>query len=286
MTADPDTDRHHDHDTLKPAQGTRDQEQEGLRPEHPDEQGSGSSSQRSGTAARTGPHGGRRGLSRAAILDAAVALVDAEGLQELTMRRLGLDLKVEAMSLYRYVPSRESLLDGMVETVVDELYADPEVYLQPRHGWEDYLRRLAAGVRRVALSHPRLFPLVATRPAAAPWVRPPLRSLRWMEAFLGGLVASGFNDDTAAAVYRAFTSFLLGHLLLDVAGRQVDLTVLADSSPGSPAGRTSADPDDPLASYPYLQRMQGVLSQDYSAEEFDSSLDNLLARLGRLLPAA
>jgi len=228
----------------------------------------------------------RRGLSRPAIVAAAVAFVDARGLSELTMRHVAERLHVEAMSLYRYVPSRESLLDGMVEAVVDALYADPEVYLQPRHGWEDYLSRLAYGVRRIAMDHPRLFPLVATRPPAAPWVRPPLRSLRWMDSFLAGLVACGFTDDAAAQVYRAFTSFLLGHLLLDVAAMEVDISAVADTSPGSPAAAgagTGADAADPLAEYPVLQRMQDNLSQDFAEKEFAGSLDNLLSRLGELL---
>ncbi len=229
----------------------------------------------------------RRGLSRDTIVDAAIALVDDDGLADLTMRHVANRLEVEAMSLYRYVPSREALLDAMVEAVVDGLYADPEVYLAPRHGWEDYLSRLAFGVRRIAMDHPRLFPLVATRPPAAPWVRPPLRSLRWMDSFLSGLVDSGFDDDAAAAVYRAFTSFLLGHLLLDVAALNVDISAVADTSAGPLVDGGDGVPPagDPLADYPVLRRMEPKLSEDFAQAEFTSSLDNLLSRLGDLRPA-
>ena len=76
----------------------------------------------------------RLAFRRSRVLHAEVGLVDAEGLQELSMRRLSRELGVEAMALYRYVPSREYLLDGVVETVVDEPYADPEAHLQPHHG--------------------------------------------------------------------------------------------------------------------------------------------------------
>jgi len=172
-----------------------------------------------------------RRLSRSGIVTAAVEFVDSNGLGALTMRRLGASLNVQAMALYGYVPSRENLLDAVVEAVVDELYADPQVHLEPRQGWPDYLTRLAYGVRRMAFAHPQIFPLVATRPPTAPWVRPPLRSLRWMNSFLNGLLGSGFTDLGAAAVYRAFTSFLLGHLLLDVAALQVDTSVIADTGP-------------------------------------------------------
>ena len=103
-----------------------------------------------------------------------MAFNDERGLKELSMRRLGAYLGVDAMALYRYVPSKEILLDGIVELVIDELYSDPDVHMSssPRD-WQDYLWRLAHGVRRIALAHPLVFPLVATRPPAAPWVRPP-----------------------------------------------------------------------------------------------------------------
>ena len=75
-------------------------------------------------------------------------------------------LGVEAMSLYNYVHSREDLLDGIVELVIDDLYGDPDVHMTSRE-WQEYLQRLAHGVRRIALAHPQIFPLIATRPPAA-----------------------------------------------------------------------------------------------------------------------
>ena len=119
------------------------------------------------------------GLDRRRVLAAAVEFIDEHGLAALTGRRLGAHLSLGAMARYRYVPSRESLIDGVVETVLDELQHDPEVHLTPLHGWQDYLHRLAHGIRRIALVHPAVFPTVSTRPPAAPWIRPPLRSLRW-----------------------------------------------------------------------------------------------------------
>ena len=230
-------------------------------------------------------------LNRRLILDTAVSFVEERGLAQLSMRRLAAALGVQAMSLYPHVPGREDLLDGMVETVVDQLYSDPEVFLEPRHGWEDYLRRVAYGLRRIAFAHPHLFPLVATRPPAAPWVRPPLRSLRWVNSFLAGLIQSGFSDRSAAATYRAFTSFLLGHLLLDVSGRAVDVTAAADSREGLPGnagnGERSGDPGagratDPLLAYPELRRLREHLTEDTSDREFQQSLDNLFDRLREL----
>ena len=59
------------------------------------------------------------------------------------------------MSLYRYIPGREELLDGVVDTIINEMYDDEEILDYPSHGWQDFLQRLAHGVRRIALTHPR-----------------------------------------------------------------------------------------------------------------------------------
>src|ERR687897_2261208 len=173
--------------------------------------------------------GSRRPLDQNLIIREAVRFIDEFGRDRLTMRRLGASLGVEAMALYRYVPGRENLLDGVVESVIDELYGDPDVHLRAAHGWQDYLQRLAHGVRRIALAPPEVFPLVATRPPAAPWVRPPLRSLRWVESFLDALIDSGFTEEAAVTAYRAYSSFLLGHLLLEVS--QKGVAVNAEDKP-------------------------------------------------------
>ncbi len=217
----------------------------------------------------------RQALDRRRIIEAAVAYVDRHGLRQLTMRSLGAELGVEAMSLYRYVPGREDLLEGILEAVIDELYGDPEVLLRANGNWQDYLQRLAHGVRRMALHHPHLFPLVATRPPAAPWVRPPLRSLRWVDSLLDSLIASGFSDEGAVAAYRAFSSFLLGHLLLEVAAAGADI---GPAENGEPSAVVGVD----LTDFPRLTGLQHYLSEDKSAEEFEESLENLIDRLERI----
>lgn len=213
-------------------------------------------------------------LDRERILAAALSYIEEHGLPRLSMRKLGAELGVEGMSLYRYVPGREALLDGVVESVVDEMYLDNDVLQEPTHGWQDYLQRLAHGVRHIALSHPQAFPLVASRPPEAPWLRPPLRSLRWVESFLNGLTSEGFSDEAAVAAYRAFTSFLLGHLLLEVStlGADVGPLDVLDDDAASLHRKTVGD-------FPHVDRMSGQLAQDHSAAEFEESLENLLDRL-------
>ena len=111
----------------------------------------------------------------------------------------------------------------------------------------------------MALAHPKAFPLVASRPVEAPWLRPPLRSLTWVEAFLDGLIAEGFSDEAAVAAYRAFTSFLLGHLLLEVAmlGADVGPLDVLDDGESATSGRW------PI---PTVHRLGDSLAENHSAQ--------------------
>ncbi len=211
-------------------------------------------------------------LDRQRIVLTALDFIDEHGLAGLSMRRLGQVLGVEAMSLYRHIPGKDELLDSVVEHLVIDMRSDELVQDSPEFGWQEFLQRLAHGVRRVALAHPKAFPLVASRPTEAPWLRPPLRSLDWVEMFLAGLTKEGFSDEAAAASYRSFSSFLLGNLLLEVASQGADLGPLdvIDEGPPSPDG---------LNDFPTLRRLRPHLSQDHAATEFEEALEDLLARI-------
>jgi TetR/AcrR family tetracycline transcriptional repressor len=193
-----------------------------------------------------------RGLSLDRIVSTTLELVDEEGIGAATMREVASRLGVRSMSLYRYVRDRDELLDAVVERIVGELADDPEVQLRPVDGWRPYLTGMAHGVRRYARAHPHAFPLVATRPPSAPWVNPPLRSLRWVEAMLSGLAGEGFSDEQVLFTYRTFNGFLLGYLLLETSAM-----ALRDPKPGdgsfastdtlsdefsSPSGTATANP--------------------------------------------
>jgi AcrR family transcriptional regulator len=188
------------------------------------------------------------------------------------------------MSLYRYVNGREDLLEGVVDHVVAELHLrrDHE-QLHPTNGWQAYLQWLAHAVRALAREHPNVFPLIATRHPAAPWLRPPLRSLRVVEDFLTTLISRGFSDARAAMAYRAFSSFLLGYLLLEA-------TVLGakTSPPEEPLDEggsdvPNADRELDLDKFPHIRRLQTQLSEDHAAAEFEQALEDLLDRLDRFI---
>lgn len=221
----------------------------------------------------------QRRLTRGAVLEGALTLLDDVGLAGFSMRRLGRGLGVEAMAVYHWFPSRGALLDAVVDRVVDELFGDPITQVSPDDGWEVFLTRLAHGVRGVAHRHPRVFPIIASRPTSAPWVRPPLRSLRWLDAFLEELVARGFDDEQAVAAYRSFTTLLLGSLLLEVSALGADL---------GPEDELEHQPGAlRLGEHPTVERLSGLLREDHAEEEFAIALRALLSRLGSdLRPAA
>lgn len=205
--------------------------------------------------------------------------MDTEGVQHLTMRRLGLHLNVEAMSLYRYVNGREDLLEGVVDQLVNTISTSPEHQLEPTDGWQAYLQWLAHSVRRLALTHPRIFPLIATRHPAAPWLRPPLRSLRIVEDFLVALTSRGFTDAQAVRAYRAFSSFLLGHLLLEVAASGAETAPVEEPLDEGDAVIGGGDQLLDLDGYPMVERLRPQLSEDHTDSEFEQALEALLDRM-------
>ena len=221
----------------------------------------------------------RTPLSRGRIVEAAIELADAQGLTALTMRRLGQVLGVEAMSLYHHVNGREDLLEGMVGCLVDGVRLPSHEPLGPADGWQAFLQHVAHDIRRVALEHPLLFPLVATRPPAAPWLRPPLRSLRIVETFLDGLLQRGLSDDQAVHVYKVFAGFLLGELLLEVAEAGAPTGPVDEPLDEGDAPVPNADQQILLDEYPTLLRLSEGLRAHDATGDFERALEALLDRL-------
>lgn len=193
------------------------------------------------------------------------------------MRGLGQQLGVEAMSLYRYVSGREDLLEAVVKVLLEDLRHTIDSQLSET--WQGYLQTLAHEVRQIAVDHPAAFPLVATRHPAAPWLRPPLRSLELVEDFLATLSHHGFTDQQVVGTYRSFSSFLLGHLLLESAVRGAETSPVEEPLDEGNATIPHEDGEVDLSGSPTITRLQDLLSQDRSSEEFEISLETLLDRL-------
>jgi AcrR family transcriptional regulator len=145
-------------------------------------------------------------LSRGAVLAAALAIIDRDGLQALTMRRLGKELGVEAMSLYHHVGSKDDLLDGIVDLVLEAVDLP-----RPDLDWPDWARQFTRAYRRIALEHPHVFPLIALRPLTTP------QALRPVEMSLEVLHRAGFDGRHALAAFQTLANFTSGFALEEIA---------------------------------------------------------------------
>lgn len=218
-------------------------------------------------------------LNRLLIIERATAMIDRDGVASLTMRSLGSALGVEAMSLYRHVNGRADLLEGISESLMGAIKVQPGPPLGRSHSWRSFLQDLAHEVRRVALVHPAAFPLVVTRHPGAPWLRPPLPSLPIVEAILHGLLGRGFTDYQAVATYRAFSSFLLGHLLVEcpMASASTPLTHKPHDVGGTVLRGLNGRCD--LDGYPTLAQLQPQLIENHPEADFEQALEHLLRRI-------
>ena len=145
----------------------------------------------------------REPLSRERVLAAAVALADAHGISALTMRRLAADLNVEAMSLHYHLRDKDTLLDGVVETVIAEIHA-AVARLGPDSGgkhWRTRLRQQFLAARHVMLRHPWAPRLLSTRRTI------PAGVYAYYDEIVGTLVGAGFSTSpTGHRLAGAWTS--------------------------------------------------------------------------------
>ncbi|ASU58202.1 TetR/AcrR family transcriptional regulator C-terminal domain-containing protein [Nocardiopsis dassonvillei] len=198
--------------------------------------------------------GQRAGLTRQSILEAGLDLADREGLAALSMRNLGAELGVEAMTLYHYIPSKDALLDGIVECVVSEA-------LPPRFAeasWQERLRGYANSLASVMAAHPNVVPLLMLQPAVTS------RNMETMESMLQSLHSAGFDLRQAVDVIYTLTGFVLGHVAVQAGIQGV-------RSHGRPAEERERDIDEDR--YPLLSRADKVSERD---ARFEFALDALI----------
>jgi AcrR family transcriptional regulator len=192
----------------------------------------------------------RKPLSRALVLETAVGLADHEGLGALSMRRLGQELGVEAMSLYHHVANKEALLDGMVDAVVAELNeaVGPGGGVDAARDWAAALRARVLVARKVMLKHPWLPSVLESRTS----ISAPL--IVYYEGVLATLRAGGFSNDLAHHTLHALGSKALGFSqeLFDPgkgggASEQTaaELTAMAEAFPHLTAMLAEVAHDDP-----------------------------------------
>ncbi len=145
-------------------------------------------------------------------MQTALDMIDADGIDALSMRKLGHALHRDPMRLYSHAESKEALLDAVAEMVLDDFTVPAAV----DDDWEQALCLAAQAFRAIALAHPRMVPLLVTRPMTLPLGLVPTASRRWLEALITVLIDAGFDEAGAMYAYRFFTGFLAGHVLHEI----------------------------------------------------------------------
>ena len=144
------------------------------------------------------------GLTIERIILTALALVDVEGLEALTVRRRADELSTGSASLYRHVSSRDELLVLVVDHVLGEIVL-PDVGLSGRAKVE----WLSKELRRVLIAHPRLLPALTASPLLGP------SAVRGAQNGLGNMLEAGFAPAVAVPAYLAMIDFVLGTVYFD-----------------------------------------------------------------------
>ncbi|TFV86967.1 TetR/AcrR family transcriptional regulator [Blastococcus sp. CT_GayMR16] len=217
------------------------------------------------------PGHGRARLSPERVLRAAIALADTGGLESLTMRRLGEDLGVEAMSLYKHVANKDALLDGMVDLVFAEIDlppGDPD--------WRTAMRERAVSARAALIRHPWATPLMQSRTAPGP------ATLRHHDTVIGTLRRAGFSIELTAHAFSALDGYIYGFAMQQ---RSLPFDTLEEAQE---VGRQmfARMPD---GMYPHLTELtvQHILQPGYDyGDEFEYGLNLILDGLDRALSAA
>jgi AcrR family transcriptional regulator len=200
-------------------------------------------------------------LSRDQVLTAAIALADTGGIASLTMRRLGEELGVEAMSLYNHVANKDDLLHGMVDAVFGEIDL-------PGHNenWKTAIRRRSVSFRDTLSRHPWATGLTDSGTSPGP------STLRHHDRVIGTFRNAGFSVAMAAHAFSAVDSYIYGFAM-----QEKSLPFTTEEETAAMAQIMLAQL--PAAEYPYLAELTGehVLQPGYNyADEFAVGLDLIL----------
>jgi len=206
-------------------------------------------------------------FTRAMVLRGALDIIDRDGVDGLSMRRLGEAVGRDPMMIYRHVPNKAAVLDGVAEIVLEQLVVDTT---DP--DWAGQLRIVARNFRTLALAHPNVVPLLVTHPLATPLGLRPLGTLQPLEHILDLLTRAGFDGTDALHIYRALFGFLYGHILNEVQ----EIVERPDET------------DDllrlglyrlPIGEFPLLRGLASALASYDGASELERGLDILLTGL-------
>lgn len=191
-------------------------------------------------------------LDQARIRAAALALVDAEGLEGLSMRRLATALDVSAASLYFHYATKDELLEAVAADILANV--DTSAFSS---GWEPGVRAWARSLRAALAAHPRLVPVLSHAPGRR------ADALQRADDIQGGLVAAGWPPREATMIGAAAKYLVFGAAL------------------GSFAEGFAADPEVYADRYPHLGQAHRLAARaaEVDRESFDFALEQLIAGL-------
>jgi AcrR family transcriptional regulator len=207
-------------------------------------------------------------LTRERVLRAAMGLADRDGIESLSMRKLGHALGVEAMSLYNHVRNKEDMLDGMVDIVFSEIDLPAD-----EADWQLAMRNRAISARQVLLRHPWAIALMESRST------PGQANLRHHDAVLGSLRGAGFSIEQAAHTYSILDGYIYGFTLTEVALPFRD-------AEGAAAVAENIFQAFPAKEYPHLAEIatERAMKPGYTyGGEFEYGLDLILDGIKRAL---
>ena len=201
-------------------------------------------------------------LSRERILRTALAIADANGIESLSMRKLGEAVGVEAMSLYNHVPSKGDLLDGLIDLVFSEIELP-----RSTDDWKTAMRQRAIAVRAALRRHRWAIGLMESRTSPGP------ATLRHHDAVLGCLRSAGFPVALAAHAYAVLDSYIYGFAL-----QEATLPMGQTEEDTAEVARSMMD-EVPRDVYPHLTEftVEHILQPGYDyGREFEYGIDLIL----------
>ncbi|MER7880011.1 MULTISPECIES: TetR/AcrR family transcriptional regulator C-terminal domain-containing protein [Streptomyces violaceusniger group] len=217
--------------------------------------------------ARGAGRGRRLGLTRDKVIAAAVAMIDRDGPDAFSLRKLATELGIENMSLYNHIPNKDALLDGVAEAVLAGI-----VFPEQRGGtWQERIRAHAAAFRAAAKQHPKAFPLVLTRPTQSP------AALEAMRSTLACFDELRLAPEEVVHVLRGYTAFMVGSIMREL-GYAIYLGAM-DNDQVQQRTEAIAASGDPLltATAPYLADSDPDTEFQYGLELL---ISGLAARVG------
>jgi AcrR family transcriptional regulator len=211
----------------------------------------------------------RQPLTRQRIIRAALRVMDEEGLEAVTMRRIGRELGVEAMSLYNHVRDKEEILDAICEEVLTEFQVPQE------NEWAAALRAGAGEYRRLLLAHPRVITLMTGR--KGPMTNPD--SLKVYEFALGLFRDAGMSVADAVKAFNTFGSYILGSVTMELGPTISGTADEAHLRAHGEMARLAA-----LAELPHLEEALPLLIDCDIQGQFEFGLDLLIEAVGARIP--